>query len=127
MDYTADNIRHWHVRGNKWKDIGYHFIVRKDGTIEKGRADDIIGAHVRGHNSGSLGIVWVGRWHFNEAQKWAVLYLYHYIRIKYGINWGDWYGHYEFTDKKTCPNLEMEDIRAWLESTGDMFLPSNGL
>lgn len=121
MDYTADNIRHWHKKRG-WSDIGYHFVIRKDGTIEKGREDHIRGAHCKEANTDSLGICWIGRYHFNEAQRWAVIYLYHYLRIKYGIHWGDWFGHYEFNDKKTCPNLEMDDIRDWLQKTSALNL-----
>ena len=124
IDFTADNIRQWHIKKNKWRDIGYHYVIRKDGMIEKGREDHVQGAHVRSHNKENLGIVWVGRYHFNEAQRYALLYLYHYLRIKYGVHSGDWFGHYEFdtANGKTCPNLEMDDIRAWLEGTSDLLL-----
>ena len=44
-DFSAEVIRDWHVKGNGWDDIGYHFIVRLDGTIEYGRMVDKQGAH----------------------------------------------------------------------------------
>ena len=59
-DYTAADIRRMHVRDRGWADIGYHYVVRLDGTIESGRDIDIIGAHVSGHNAHSIGIVYVG-------------------------------------------------------------------
>mgnify|MGYP002626571150 FL=1 len=59
-DYTAEDIRRMHVRGRGWADIGYHYVIRLDGTIESGRDVDIIGAHVSGHNAHSIGIVYVG-------------------------------------------------------------------
>ena len=34
---SANEIRKWHVNGNGWSDIGYHYVIRIDGTIEKGR------------------------------------------------------------------------------------------
>ena len=43
-----------------WSDIGYHYLVKLDGTIQAGRDVDIIGAHVKGHNSNSIGVVYVG-------------------------------------------------------------------
>lgn len=59
QDFDVEAIRRMH-RANGWSDIGYHYIVRLDGTIEAGRDVDIIGAHVEGHNSHSIGIAYVG-------------------------------------------------------------------
>jgi N-acetylmuramoyl-L-alanine amidase len=60
MDIGAAEIRRWHVQDNKWADIGYHYVVRRNGTVEKGRDDLTPGAHTRGHNHDSLGICLVG-------------------------------------------------------------------
>lgn len=57
--FKADDIRRWH-KEKGWRDIGYHFVVRLDGTIEIGRPKAMIGAHVEGHNAKSIGIVYVG-------------------------------------------------------------------
>lgn len=59
QDFGADDIRRMH-KAHGWADIGYHYVVRLDGTIEAGRDVDIIGAHVSGHNSNSIGVVYVG-------------------------------------------------------------------
>lgn len=48
-------IRQWH-RKKGWADIGYHFVVRRDGTVEKGRPITQTGAHVQGHNANNVGI-----------------------------------------------------------------------
>ena len=56
---TAAEIDRWH-RERGWARIGYHFVVRLDGTIEHGRAIGDIGAHVSGHNRHSIGICYVG-------------------------------------------------------------------
>lgn len=58
-DYTAGDIRRMHKQIG-WADIGYHYVVRLDGTIEPGRDVDTVGAHVRGHNAHSIGVVYVG-------------------------------------------------------------------
>lgn len=56
----VDLIRRWHVRGNGWSDIGYHYIINNDGNGEfkvyDGRPDSIPGAHAFGFNQNSLGI-----------------------------------------------------------------------
>jgi hypothetical protein len=51
-----ETIRHWHVSENGWADIGYHFVIEGDARIRQGRSIDTVGAHVRGHNMGTLGI-----------------------------------------------------------------------
>ena len=56
---TAQTIREWHI-AKGWADIGYHFVVRRDGVIEAGRHPDDIGAHVAGHNTDSIGVCMVG-------------------------------------------------------------------
>jgi len=59
MDIDAAEIRDWHLsRG--WRDIGYHEVIRRDGTVELGRPADQTGAHVGGHNTGNYGICLVG-------------------------------------------------------------------
>lgn len=60
MDIGADTIRDWHVNGNGWSDIGYHIVIRRDGTIEDGRPINKIGSHCYGRNRHSIGICLVG-------------------------------------------------------------------
>lgn len=59
MDVTANQIDSFH-RSKGWNGIGYHFVIRLDGTIEVGRPISQIGAHCLGHNSVSIGIAYVG-------------------------------------------------------------------
>ena len=59
QDLGVEDIRKMHLdRG--WNDVGYHYIIKRDGTVQKGRADSVVGAHVAGHNTGSLGICCIG-------------------------------------------------------------------
>lgn len=55
----AKTFHAWH-KNNGWAGIGYHFVILKDGTIERGRPIDTIGAHAQGSNSTSIGICCVG-------------------------------------------------------------------
>lgn len=59
QDIGAREIRAWH-KAKGWSDIGYHFVIRRDGRVEKGRAIDAIGSHVKGHNANSVGVCLVG-------------------------------------------------------------------
>ena len=64
QDIGVEAIRRWHMdpdkEGGPFSDIGYHFVIRRDGTIETGRPINKIGAHAKGHNRNSLGLVLVG-------------------------------------------------------------------
>lgn len=60
MNIGADQIREWHVNDNHWADIGYHYVIRRDGKVENGRPEDEVGAGVKGHNHNSVHICLVG-------------------------------------------------------------------
>ena len=82
-DVTAADIRRWHTTpkekgGRGWRDIGYHYVIRLDGTIEVGRTIERVGAHCIGrngedHNSHSIGICYIGGRHMKEdgTSVWA--------------------------------------------------------
>lgn len=54
-DLSAEQIHASH-QAQGWVGIGYHFVIRKDGTVELGRPDWTVGAHAYGFNSKSIGI-----------------------------------------------------------------------
>ncbi len=59
QDLDVNDIRKMHLaRG--FNDVGYHYIIKRDGTVQKGRPDSVVGAHVKGHNTGSIGICCIG-------------------------------------------------------------------
>ena len=51
----VNEVRRWHT-GRGWSDVGYHYLIDRDGTIVKGRPVERAGAHVKGHNANSIGI-----------------------------------------------------------------------
>lgn len=55
IDATAEQIHEWHLN-NGWAGIGYHFVIRKSGEIERGRPENAVGSHAYGENSHTLGI-----------------------------------------------------------------------
>jgi hypothetical protein len=55
-----NEIRRWHMEDNKWKDIGYHWVIDRDGTLLQGRKENVIGAGVAGHNAGVIHIMALG-------------------------------------------------------------------
>lgn len=83
----AKIIHIWH-KANGWAGIGYHFVVRKDGTIERGRPLDKVGAHCTGQNSDSIGICFEGDFekeHMEDAQLKAGRELIAYIKQTYPL------------------------------------------
>lgn len=60
QDIKTATIKDWHVKGNGWSDIGYHFVIELDGSINLGRCVDRTGSHAKGFNTGSIGICYVG-------------------------------------------------------------------
>ena len=58
--FSTDTIRDWHVKERGWSDIGYHYLILLDGTIQRGRPEHIQGAHVRTYNKNSIGVSYVG-------------------------------------------------------------------
>lgn len=58
-DFTVDDIRHWHKQRG-FTDVGYHYIIYRNGHIVNGRDVDLVGAHCTNHNSHSIGICYIG-------------------------------------------------------------------
>lgn len=105
------DIRKWH-KDKGWHDIGYHFVVTKQGEIQKGRPEYINGAHARGYNRESIGICWVGRNDCNNDQWWALAEECAEIVEKYNIPLANILGHCELPEViKTCPNINMTKLR----------------
>ena len=51
----VDEVRRWHLdRG--WSDIGYHYLIDRNGEVIEGRPVEKTGAHVKGHNTGTIGV-----------------------------------------------------------------------
>lgn len=105
---TVEEIRDWHVKGNGWDDIGYHYIIYVDGKIHTGRPAYKVGAHCQGHNANSIGVCLIGNDEFSDKQFNALRSLYKILKGLFPNL--TIHGHRDYTDKKTCPNFEVKDI-----------------
>ena len=84
---TVEQIHNFHKNNNGWAGIGYHFYIRKDGTIYRGRPEEYIGAHCENYNSVSLGICCEGNFEIEqptEKQLQSLSELIHNLKQKYG-------------------------------------------
>ena len=108
MDIGVNEIRRWHVEDNGWSDIGYHYVIRRNGDVEIGRPLDRSGAHTKGYNANSIGVCLVGRDFFTSEQFLALAVLYRTILGFYPNI--DFAGHRDLDSNKTCPNFEVAEI-----------------
>lgn len=108
MDIGVEEIRKWHVEERGWDDIGYHYVIRRDGRLETGRPLEQVGAHARGHNHNSVGICLIGgksddgaaECNYTQAQFKKLNALVSLLRDLYpGI---EFIGHRDVSDKE-CP------------------------
>jgi len=83
---SAADIHRFHLV-RRWIGIGYHYIIRLDGTIERGRPENSVGAHVTGHNSNTIGIGIAGNFsrdNISEIQMTSLIWLVNDIRRRLG-------------------------------------------
>ena len=106
---NIETIREWHhERG--FSDVGYHYLITKDGAVHPGRSESVIGAHVKGHNSGSLGICLSGRRDFTAEQFRALELLCLDITQRHELDKKDILGHSDLDGGKTCPNFDLHKL-----------------
>lgn len=77
-----------------------------------GRPEEETGAHCYGHNKRSIGICLVGRKDFSPEQMLSLFAMVRGLRNKFKLEIENVHGHYEFDGNKTCPNLDMVQLRA---------------
>ena len=117
-DYTAEQIDAWH-KNKGWTCIGYHYVIYRDGTIHRGRPEDVKGAHASEQNPVSIGICYIGGCDRNgkgtvdtrtRAQKKSMYELVDYLLKKYGLSLEDVHGHYEYANKE-CPSFKIQQFK----------------
>lgn len=113
-DYTVDTIRKWHKQKG-YADIGYHYVIYRDGSIMKGRPLEKIGAHTVGYNTGSIGICYIGglakdcktpKDTRTKEQKESLLKLVHSLKEQFPN--ATIHGHNEFA-AKACPSFNVQE------------------
>ena len=114
QDVGVREIRQWH-KERGFLDVGYHFVIRRDGTVEDGRDVDVIGAHCEGKNYTSVGVCLVGgiddkgnfEANFTSAQMNALRSLIVTLQAKYPG--AVLRAHHDFA-QKACPSF---DLKRW--------------
>jgi N-acetylmuramoyl-L-alanine amidase len=110
-DYTVADITKWHKQRG-FNDIGYHYVIYRDGSIHNGRDVNLVGAHCTNHNAHSIGVCYIGGCKTDgtspkdtrtDAQKAALLSLLKDLRKKYPF--AKIHGHRDFANK-ACPSFD---------------------
>lgn len=123
MDIGVKEIRDWHVAGNGWNDIGYHYVINRSGELGEGRDIEKAGAHTKGHNKNTIGICLVGgidgngkpENNFTVEQFDKLEELVQDILFKGYVDVGCYIkGHNEFSNK-ACPSFNVQE---WREKVG---------
>lgn len=113
IDFNVNDLRRWH-KAQGWKDVGYHYIIKLDGTVEQGRELEAAGAHTKGHNAHSIGICYIGGLDKNgkpadtrtTQQKAAMWKLLNKLCEKFPD--ATIHGHKEFANK-ACPCFDVQN------------------
>ncbi|TCT35392.1 peptidoglycan recognition protein family protein [Martelella mediterranea] len=120
---SVAEINDWHLERG-WSGIGYHRVIHLDGRREAGRPIERIGAHVKGHNIGTIGVVYVGGMNRDftaaadtrtPAQKDALLAEITDLRDRFNI--GKISGHHDYDVGKACPSFDARAEYAYLFPT----------
>ena len=114
-DFTVADIKRWHLQRG-FSDIGYHYVIYRDGSINKGRDESVSGAHTEGYNTCSIGICYIGgitndgkqtpKDTRTPAQKESMLKLLKELKAKYPK--ATIHGHREFANK-ACPSFDANE------------------
>ena len=112
-DFTVEDIRRWHL-ARKFADIGYHYVIYRDGSVHKGRSEELTGAHCLGHNANSIGICYIGgvakdgktpKDTRTPQQKTALRQLVNQLKFYYPH--ATVHGHNEYSNK-ACPSFNVQ-------------------
>ncbi len=103
-DVSVETIRQWHLKRG-FRDVGYQWIVRRDGKLEQGRPMNKQGAHVKYKNYRNLGVCVTGNFQKyppTEAQYWSLKRLLNFLCFAFEIPKGKIYLHKDLA-KTVCP------------------------
>lgn len=123
---TVESIRHYHINVRGYKDIGYHYLILRDGTIELGRPIDEPGAHAVGYNEHSIGVALIGqdknpKEHpfmatFTMLQILSLKKLLTTLKEVHEIDDKEVYCHNVLNKEgKTCPGFKQEELERFLK------------
>ena len=120
MEVDVEKVTQWH-KDRGFDTIGYHYLIKRDGTLQVGRDEDVVGAHAVAVNGTSIGVALVGGgtadmgWenNFNSEQFDTLKSIILRLKDKYDIE--KIIGRYQVEESKKCPSF---DVPGWLIENG---------
>lgn len=121
MDIGVKEIDRWH-RARHFLKVGYHYVIRRDGTVEPGRDLYEPGAHAKGYNFRSVGVCLVGgvaedkktpENNFTTEQFESLEVLLRGLRDTYPG--AEIIGHREVNPHKACPSFDVQEWKSEVE------------
>lgn len=107
---NVKTLRQWHVMERGWSDIGYHYLITKNGSVYKCRPIERAGAHCHGENFDSIGICLSGKVNFTPMQIESATKLNKELCNKFHLMNDQIFGHNNFNSMKTCPNFDIKKV-----------------
>ena len=104
---NVEVIKKWHVKERGWDDIGYHFVITKNGKVHGCRPLTKAGAHCLGHNADSIGICLTGKEVFSPDQYFTLAWLLSDL-LKDNPTIKTVKPHRYYNEDKTCPNFNLQ-------------------
>ena len=120
MDVDVAKVTEWHTQRG-FDTIGYHYLIKRDGTLQTGRDESLVGAHAVAVNGTSIGVALAGGgtadmgWenNFEPIQFETLKSIIIKLKDKYNIQ--KIIGHSEVESTKQCPSF---DVQGWLDKNG---------
>lgn len=97
----------YNTHGKGFNEIGYHFVITKDGNTHFGRSVERMGAGCTGENADSIHICLTGNKHFTDIQFSALKVLKEILEHVFNCKS---YPHNYYNKNKTCPNFDIASI-----------------
>ncbi|GAA1464133.1 N-acetylmuramoyl-L-alanine amidase [Nocardiopsis exhalans] len=109
---TPGQIQDFHMDDRGWSDVGYNFLVNRDGTVFEGRGWLVVGAHAAPHNTSHIGVCFIGsEGDATDAAKESMRLLYHEANFRAGRSLAQTW-HSGLPGQATeCPGA---DLRSWV-------------
>jgi hypothetical protein len=107
-DETMQSVQDLHMDSNHWADVGYHYVIDKNGIVYEGRDIHVRGASVAGYNTGTIGVCVMGNFEQDmplEIQLTVLQQVVNWLAVTYTLT--HLAAHGEFNPESVCPGKNM--------------------
>lgn len=105
---TMRSVQDLHMDTNHWADVGYHYVIDKNGVLYEGRDIHVRGASVAGYNTGTIGVCIMGNFEQDfplEIQLMVLQQVVNWLATTHTLT--HLAAHHEFNPESLCPGKNM--------------------